>query len=310
MCGSSSGAGVPCDPMRYTTPPLAALHAFEAAARLGSFTGAARELHLSQSAVSQRVRALEAHLGAALFERLPRSVRLTELGRAYLPAVRSAFDDLSVATLGLFGSTTRRQLTVRVQISYATTWLMPRLDQFADAHSHIDLRIVSAIWGDALPPDEVDLDIRQGHGRWTGYHATLLHTDRAVVVHGARMGQRDGRAATVADLAARPRIHVLGLENLWRRLFSDAGVDATTGGVTLDTSVAAIELAAAGAMPALVPERFARSALTDGRVVRAIDTTVPMREAHYVLWPDRTPPSPEGLAFLQWLRELDGAADD
>lgn len=296
--------------MRYTTPPLPGLHAFEAAARLGSFTAAARELHLSQSAVSQRVRALEAHLGAALFERLPRSVRLTELGRAYLPAVRTAFDDLSVATLGLFGSTTRRQLTVRVQISYATTWLMPRLEQFTDAHPHIDLRIVSAIWADALPPDEVDLDIRQGLGRWTGYRASLLHTDRAVVVQSARHERRYGRSMTVADLAARPRIHILGLEDLWRQLFSDAGVDATAGGVTLDTTVAAIELAAAGAMPALVPERFARSALGDGRVVRAIDGTLPMRQAHYVLWPERTPPSPEGLAFIQWLRDLDDAEED
>ena len=310
MCGSPTSVARTVQRMRHTTPPLAGLHAFEAAARLGSFTAAARELHLSQSAVSQRVRALEAHLGVALFERLPRSVRLTELGQAYLPTVRAAFDDLSVATLGLFGSTTRRQLTVRVQISYATTWLMPRLEQFADSHPHIDLRIVSAIWADALPPDEVDLDIRQGLGRWAGYRATLLHADRAVVVHGPGHIRRHGPATTVADLTSRPRIRVLGLEDLWQRLFADARVDATAGGVTLDTSVAALELAAAGTMPALVRERFARCALAEGRVVRAVDVVVPMRQAHYVLWPEGTPPSPEALSFIRWLRGLDDAEED
>lgn len=295
--------------MRYRTPPLPALHAFEAAARLGSFASAADELHLSQSAVSQRIRALEAHLGIALFERLPRSVRLTELGRAYLPAVRAAFDDLSIATMGLFGATTRRQLTVRVQISYAATWLAPRLQLFRDAHPHIDLRLVSAIWADALPPDEVDLDIRQGVGRWPGYRTRLLHTDRAVAVCGPRHRERYGPVTGVADLATRPRVHVLGFEDLWLRMFADAGVEAQAGGVTLDTSVAAIEVAAAGAMSAIVPERFARGALAAGRVARAVDMVVPMRQSHYVLWPERSAPSLEALAFVQWLGTLDDAAE-
>lgn len=295
--------------MRYKTPPLPALHAFEAAARLGSFTAAADELHLSQSAVSQRIRALEAHLGVALFERLPRSVRLTELGRAYLPAVRAAFDDLSIATMGLFGATTRRQLTVRVQISYAATWLAPRLQLFRDAHPHINLRLVSAIWADALLPDEVDVDIRQGVGRWPGYQARLLHTDRAVAICGPRHHERYGPVRAVADLASRPRVHVLGFEDLWLRMFADAGVEAHAGGMTLDTSLAAIEVTAASTMSAIVPERFVRGALTAGRVRRAVDMLVPMRQSHYVLWPERSAPSSEALAFVQWLGTLDDAAD-
>lgn len=74
-------------------PPLPCLHAFEAAARLESFSAAADELHLSPATVSQRVRTLETHLGVLLFQRLPRSVQLTELGRAYLPVIRESFDD-------------------------------------------------------------------------------------------------------------------------------------------------------------------------------------------------------------------------
>lgn len=295
--------------MRHKTPPLPALHAFEAAARLGSFAAAADELHLSQSAVSQRIRALEAHLGIALFERLPRSVRLTELGRAYHPAVRDAFDDLSIATMGLFGATTRRQLTVRAQISYAATWLAPRLQSFRDAHPDVDVRLVSAIWGDVLPPDEVDLDIRQGVGRWPGHRTRLLHADRAVAICGPRHRERYGPVTGVADLAARPRVHVLGFEDLWLRMFADAGVEAGADGMTLDTSVAAIEVAAASTMTAIVPERFARGALAAGRVTRALDVLVPMRQSHYVLWTERSTLSPEALTFVQWLVGLDRAVD-
>lgn len=99
--------------MRDPLPPLPGVQAFEAAARLGSFAAAASELHLSPAAVSQRIRSLETHLGVPLFERLARSVELTELGRAYLPAVRESLDDLAAATVGLFAPARREQLTVR-----------------------------------------------------------------------------------------------------------------------------------------------------------------------------------------------------
>lgn len=290
--------------MRSRMPPLPALHAYEAAARLGSFAAAAEELHLSQSAVSQRIRALEAHLGVALFERLPRSVRLTEMGVAYLPAVRAAFDDLSVATMGLFGSSQRRQLTVRVQISYATTWLTPRLQDFCDAYPHIDVRIVSAIWADALSADEVDIEIRQGSGQWAGFRARMLHDDKAIAICGPRHLERYGPITGIADLASRPRVHVLGFEDLWLRLFREAAVSTPPDAdrIALDTSVAAIEMTAAGTRCAMVPERFAREALAAGRVLAVADSQVAMRQAHYALWREGShPPSPEALSFIDWL---------
>lgn len=294
--------------MRDKIPPLTTLHAYEAAARLGSFAAAALELHLSQSAVSQRVRALEAHLGMPLFERLPRSVRLTEMGRAYLPAVRAAFDDLSVATMGLFGSTTPTQLTVRVQVSYASTWLASRLPDFCEANPHIDLRIASAVWAEAFPPDVVDLEIRQGNGNWPGFHAELLHHDDAVAICGRRHVDRYGPATDVRSLADRPRVHVLGFEDLWLRLFQEAGVPGTAAEdrVTLDTSVAAIEFVAAGEHCAMVPERFVRDAIAAGRVLRACDDTVHMGQAHYVLYAlDGRAPAAEALSFVEWLRTLE-----
>src|SRR5262249_45316576 len=108
-------------------PPLTWLRGFEAAARTGSFTGAARALGLTQAAVSYQVRSLEQHLGFPLFERLAHGLRLTDIGRAYLPSLQRAFDEVSASTLGLFGAQGEASLAIRTPISFGSLWLAPRL---------------------------------------------------------------------------------------------------------------------------------------------------------------------------------------
>ncbi len=98
-------------------PNLAWLRSFEAAARTCSFAAAATELRLSSGAISYQIRALEAHLGFSLFERLPRGVKLTAMGVAYLPPVRKAFEELADSTIGLFGGSERVQITVNAPVS-------------------------------------------------------------------------------------------------------------------------------------------------------------------------------------------------
>jgi LysR family glycine cleavage system transcriptional activator len=290
--------------MTSAVPPLLGLHAFEAAARHGSFVAAGEELHLSPSAISQRVRALEQHLGFDLFERLPRSVRLTELGRAYLPSVREAFNDLAAATVGLFGSPARTQLTLRVQISYAVTWLVPRLHAFRESYGHVDLRVLSAIWTDTLPPDEVDLEIRQGAGAWPGFHSTKLHDDVAVALCGPRLLERHGPFRGLEDLRSLPRVQVLGFDDVVQRFLADD--PAATQAMVVDTSIAAIEIVAGSDYWTIVPERFARPAVRTGRVVLALETAVPMRQAHYLLHrADSSRLSAEAAAFAGWLRAQD-----
>lgn len=295
--------------MSNTLPPLPGLQAFEATARLGSITAAADELHLSPSAVSQRLRTVETHLGVTLFERRARSVRLTAMGRAYLPTVRAAFDDLAVGTAGLFGPSTRRRLTVRVQISYAATWLMPRLQDFHDQHPDVDLRVINAIWADVVPPDEVDLEIRHGSGSWDGFTTDLLHEDHAVIVASPAHLETYGPLTDGADLHNRPRVHILGYDDLWQRLFphsAPAAEQKTSATITLDTSIAATQFAASGQHCALVPERFARTAVRGGQLVLLHDRPVPMRQAHYLLQREGTPQlSPEARAFVQWLIRQD-----
>jgi len=289
-------------------PPLLGLHAYEAAARHLSFAAAAAEMHLSASAISQRVRTLEAHLGVRLFERLPRSLALTEMGEAYLPAVRDMFEDLSAATSGLFGGSRQASLTVRTQIAYATTWLAPRLPDFCASFPHIDVQLVSAIWADALPPSDIDLEIRQGNGSWPGFVSTKVHDDTAIAICGPQYLERYGPATRVEDLVAHGRVHVLGFDDLWRRFFptEDAFPAAPPRVLTVDTSIAAVEVVASSDYWAIVPERFARRAVHAGHVFVAHGAAVPMRQNHYLLRrDDASPLSGEASAFIRWLRAQD-----
>ncbi len=294
--------------MVQSIPPLLGLHAYEAAARHGSFAGAAAELHLSPAAVSQRVRTLEARLGVQLFERLPRSLRLTDMGHSYLPAVRDVFEDLSAATSGLFGVLGPSRLTVRAQVSYAASWLGPRLPDFRRSFPAIELRLVTAVWADTLPPDEVDLDIRQGNGTWPGYRASELHDDVAVVLCGPGFTERYGPVRQAADLLDLPRVQVLGFDDLWHRLSGSADLPATAEhrAVTVDTSITAIAVVEQGESWTIVPERFARGAVRGGRVRLALPEVLPMRQRHYLLRRDDPAPlSGEAVAFTQWLRAQD-----
>lgn len=298
--------------MPDSVPPLLGLHAFEASARHMGFAAAAVELHLSPSAVSQRVRVLEKHLGTPLFERRPRSLSLTEAGQAYLPAVRDIFEDLAAATSGLFGDTDRATLTVRVQASYASTWLAPRLPAFCADFPHVDVHMITAIWTDTLPPSEIDLEVRQGNGSWPGFRATKLHDDHAVAIYGPGYLARYGASDTAA-LAGRPRVQVLGFDDTWRRFFMhearstrDPGIPP--GAITVDTSIAALDIVANSDLWAIVPERFARRDVRSGRVFQAGGPTVPMRQGHYLLRRDTAERiTGESLAFERWLRAQDAA---
>lgn len=293
--------------MNTSIPPLLGLQAYEAAARRGGFALAAEELHLCPSAVSQRVRNLEAHLGVQLFERLPRSLRLTEFGHAYLPAVRDIFEELSAATSGLFGTSGRTQLTVRVQVSYATTWLAPRLRNFNDTFEHISLRLLSAVWADALPPDEIDLEIRQGNGNWPGFIATKLHDDLAAVICDPTLLTSNHTFTKASDLSRHGRVQVLGFDDLWSRLSStNDWEDRPEAALTLDTSLSAIEALPGSGYWTIVPERFARPAVREGKVAMALPALLPMRQSHYLLHhDDGSPLSGAAAAFGQWVRAQD-----
>ena len=290
----------------YQLPPLAWLRAFEAAARHQSFTLAAAELNLTQAAVSHQVRSLEKHLGVVLFERLPRSLRLTDIGAAYLPPLRNSFDELAAATAGLFGPVGKRMLTIRAPISFLALWLAPRLPSFQKQWPDISLRISTIVWAPASSEEVADIDIRFGDGKWSGFKSSLLLSHRVIPVCAPGMVEGEDADARLKSLVnGRMLIHVTGYENLWQRLALAEGFSLPPApGMNIDTTISALEMAAAGVGPAIVLDGLAESYLRDGRLVRPVDMSLSVEESHYLVQAEGGKRmTAEAMLFMKWLNE-------
>lgn len=270
--------------MGYRLPNLNWLRAFECAARLRSFTSAAEELHLTQAAVSHQIRSLESMFGVQLFIRRSRTLDLTDMGKAYLPSVRGAIEELAFSTQGLFGPSTRNTVTVRAPISLGVLWLAPRLKQFRAQHPGIDVRIVSEIWADSISDRDVDVDIRLGAGAWAGYRAQRLADESIVPVCAPGACET---IASVADLKAHEMVHILGFEDHWAKCFSNAGLDYDPDliGISVDTTLAAVEIVAADGGVALILKRFAVDLARAGRVAIPVPIEIRLEQAHHMLVP-------------------------
>src|ERR1700744_1945812 len=158
-------------------PPLHSPRAFEAAAPPLSFTNAAAELNVTQTAISHQIRRLEQELGIRLFVRQNRALALTPEARDYLPGVRAAFNDLRLATDRLLRKDNDHVLTVSTLASLAAKWLLPRLSTFQEQHPGIDVRITTSTSLVDFKSGDADDAIRYGRGHWPGVRADWLTAD-------------------------------------------------------------------------------------------------------------------------------------
>jgi LysR family glycine cleavage system transcriptional activator len=265
------------------------LRAFEAAARTSSFTAAAAELNLTSGAISYQIRALETHLGFALFERLARGVKLTAMGVAYLPPVRKAFEELADSTVGLFGGSERTQITVHAPVSLAALWLAPRLPAFGIENPSIDVRLSSVIWDNAILDEATDLEIRYGAGHWHGYRSEPLMNRNILAVCSPTLLGSAPAGGDLGTFLALHLIHIMGYENHWlkvRQVLNLADVSASAG-PTVDTTIAALELAAAGAGVALAQGIFLDAYFATGRLVKALPQEFTDENSYFVITPER-----------------------
>jgi LysR family glycine cleavage system transcriptional activator len=274
-------------------PTLTWLRAFEAAARAASFTAAAAELNLTSGAISYQIRALEAHLGFALFERLPRGVKLTPMGVAYLPPVRKAFEELADSTVGLFGGSERMQITVHAPVSLAALWLAPKLPAFSSANPSLDVRLSSVIWDNAVLDETTDLEIRYGSGQWRGYRSERLLNQSILAVCSPALLRTLRSSGGLPAALTRHVIRIMGYENHWLKVrqvleLTDAAPNAeTSSGNAVDTTIAALELAAAGAGIALAHRLFLDSYFATGRLVNALPEVFTDDNSYFVITPER-----------------------
>jgi LysR family glycine cleavage system transcriptional activator len=270
-------------------PTLTWLRAFEAAARTSSFSAAAAELNLTSGAISYQIRALEGHLGFALFERLPRGVKLTPMGVAYLPPVRKALEELADSTVGLFGGSERVQITVHAPVSLAALWLAPKLPEFGRANPAIDVRLSSVIWDNAVLDDATDLEIRYGAGQWRGFLSERLINQSVLAVCSPALLRGAQASGDPAALLPRKLIRIMGHENHWLKVRQALGLtdDAASAGPSVDTTIAALELASAGAGVALAHAIFLGAYFATGRLVQALSREFADDNSYFVVTPER-----------------------
>ena len=275
-------------------PPLNQLRVFEAAARLLSFTQAGRELHLTQSAVSQQIKALETHLGRPLFIRRQRAIELTEAGRAYLPIVQRTLEDLAAGTETVFGGRDEHRLTVQVNLSFAIFCLTPRLPDFVDRHPEITLDLVTVIHDPERTADAADVEIRFAEAVPRG--DLLCPTRYLPVASPDRSSAADWRTDPLFDCAA--------MRGGWRSWLHEQGEALPDGQRIHVASTFAVGMTAAarGDALAMTLDVFAADAVTEGRLIIPFDHASATPESYWLLAPRPGPRFEIAATFRDWLQ--------
>lgn len=284
--------------MADTLPPLNALRTFEVAARQLSFTRAADELHVTQTAVSHQMRLLEEHLGLPLFVRLPRRLELTTEGQAYARELGLVFEQMRDATLSLRQQRRREVLVVTTLPSLAARWLVPRLARFVAAHPQTDLRLLSTERPLDFAREPVDVGIRFGYGRYAGLRTEKLMDDEYFPVCSPALVK--GRARL--DLRRHPLLHD-DSPDTWRRWLRAAGatdVDPERGHIFTDASQT-LAAAAAGLGIAMGRRVLVERELTARRLIRPFPLSLPSDQSYYLVSTPHAADLPKVQAFRTWV---------
>jgi LysR family transcriptional regulator, glycine cleavage system transcriptional activator len=264
-------------------PPLAYIRSFEAAARHLSFTRAADELNLTQAAVSNHVRALEDFIGRPLFQRTPRSLVLTEVGSAYLPALRQALSQLDAATESILAAPRPQRVVVACPMSLAENWLPARIAGFRHAHPEIDVVIHGTIWSDTSE-QIADLCICIWHEDQVSEPATKLRDETLAMICAPSLLDDPDGLRSPQDVARFGLIHVLGRQEFWHVFAQTYGVSNLNleGGLKTDASNIALELAVQGLGCAVTLRSLAETYIRRGLLIEPFPRMMASPWSYYI----------------------------
>lgn len=291
-------------------PPLNALRAFEAAARLQSFARAADELNVTPGAISQQIKLLEDTVGQPLFVRQGRGLGLTPVAKAALPRFTQAFVLLTEGASSLRRVVKRRKLTVSVAPSFAAKWLVPRIDEFQQAHPDVDIWISADMALARFDEDPPDFAIRYGGGEYPGLESERLLTETVLPVCAPQLLEGEAPLAKPADLERFALLHERSPEADpscpdWASWLAARGlghIDASKG-PRFNQANLVIEAAAAGRGVALAKRTLAQTDLASGRLVAPFaDGSAPLHFAYWIVRSPNQPLDDVGEDFLAWLR--------
>lgn len=294
--------------MRRKIPSLQALACFDAAARHESYTRAAQELALTQSAVSRQIGALEDYLGIALFRRARHGVALTPGGADYARQIAPRLQALERDTLDAMSRQgTSGSIALAAVPTFATRWLMPRLPALAAQHPellvHIETRTRPFLFADTGFDAALYSGTREQVANWAGTRATALIEEEVVPVCApALLGGR--KRLQPRDLAALPLLQQSTRPEAWRQWFETMDVDAPAAlsGPRYELYSMTAAAAAQGLGLALVPRLLIEPELARGELVVACPRPLRSGRAYWLVLPDRAEPRPALAAFAAWLQ--------
>jgi len=291
-------------PIRRLLPPMSLLCAFEAAARHRSFTAAAAELHLTQSAVSRQIRALEQKLETELFVRERQTVRLSAAGEAYVEEIRAALVRISNSTLVCRSNSQGGNLNLAILPTFGTRWLAPRLPRFFAEHPGVTVNLTTKLSQFDFRSEDVDAAIHFGSAHWPGADMVPLMRETLVPVCSPALQARYG-FTTPADLLKAPLLHLASRQNAWSDWLSSHGVESEgfPRGMVFDQFATAAQAAIVGLGIALLPRFLITHELQTGDLRNVVPTVADFEgvDLYYLAWPNAKAGHVPLQAFRSWL---------
>ncbi|RJG12608.1 transcriptional regulator GcvA [Pseudomonas cavernicola] len=290
--------------MRRKIPSTTALVSFEAAARHQSFTKAAEELSLTQSAICRQIAGLEEFLGIALFRRSRRGVKLTEAGLSYSRRVAAQLDAVERDTLSVMGQHGAGSLELAIVPTFGTQWLLPRLKHFQALHPEVTVNLTNRTRPFLFADTEFDAAVYFGDADWSGTESHFLMPENPLPVCSPQLIPA-GRQLTAEAIAGLPLLQQSTRPYAWRQWFNSLGLnvprDMTGPRYELFSMLAQAAMHEMGI--ALIPPFLIQRELAEGRLVVALDHACLSDKAYYLIIPERKVESAALRAFRDWLVE-------
>ncbi|BBJ69876.1 MULTISPECIES: LysR substrate-binding domain-containing protein [unclassified Enterobacter] len=287
--------------MKSKLPPLTALRAFVALARLGSVGAVADELHVTHSAISHQMHALENYLGISLVNRTGRRTILTDEGRVYAYQISQALENIVSATEHLRYQVGSQYLRISVLPSFAMHWLVPRLSDWLACNPTITLNLEASTDLTDFDTGPADCAIRFGHGEWPNMHIHRLMGDSLLLVAAPRLFSTGG-LQTVEEVLAFPRLQATESWSTWLSGRTEACTfDALPPSLLFSDSTHMLEAARTGMGIALTRRSIASGLLERGELVQVTAIEATHTFSYYLVWPHRSHNWGTLERFSKWL---------
>ena len=289
---------------RRLLPSTSMLLAFEAAARAGSFTGAAAELNLTQGAISRQVRALEAQLEVELFARVCKSVRLTDAGKRYAEEIEKALQTIRLATLNAMTDQRGGTLNLAILPTFGTRWLIPRFPAFLEAHPDITVNFATKLSPFDFKKENLHAAIHFGQTDWPDTESTFLMHEETVPVCAPQL-LRNGASLQPEELASQSLLRLETRPDAWSQWFAELGLEApAVKGMMFEEISTIAQATAAGLGFSLLPRFLIETELATGERVLALAHPWKSSFSYYRVTPVDDAGYAPGVAFRDWLLSI------